>query len=53
MTPEVQAEVIVDCMNLDGFDMQIVGPGVFEFHDYSAQFPERKLFRATILEVKE
>lgn len=50
MTPALEAEIIADMMNDDGFDMRIVEPGVAEFTDRTAD--RVKVFRMTVTEVR-
>jgi hypothetical protein len=49
MTAEFEADIIMEVMNLDGWDFTKVAPGVLEFSDYSGT--ETKRFRLTVEEI--
>lgn len=52
LTPELEADIIASVLNDDGWEMEVVAPGVIEFFDYCSEQPRGKRFRMTFTEVE-
>ena len=51
LTPELEADIIADVLNSDGWEIEVVAPGVLEFFDYCSEQPQGRKFRMTFSEV--